>query len=76
MEVAVTKAAKELIMVLLTGAGVFYILWGIFATRSVPGLTTTISETDWKAIGIGSGILVLTVLMGFFVRGKSPNQTT
>ncbi len=71
-----TRAAKEVILVLLAGAGVFYILWGAFATKPVPGTTTAIAATDWKAIGIGLGILVLTAAFGFLVRPKGRGTAT
>ena len=67
----VTKAAKELIVVLLTGAGALYVLWGIVATRVVAGgMGQTVRATDWKAIGIGLGMVAVAALLGFLVKPK------
>ena len=66
-----TKAAKELIVVLLVGAGALYILWGMTATRPpVGGIGSPIHFTDWTATGIGAGLIVLAALLGFVVKPK------
>ncbi len=66
-----TRQAKELIMVLLGGAGALYVLWGIFATRPpASGVGNPISYTDWTAIGIGLGLVAVAALLGFLVKTK------
>jgi len=66
-----TKAAKELIVVLLIGAGSLYGLWGATATRPpVGGIGAPIRDPDTTAIGIGIGLIVLAALLGFLVKPK------
>jgi len=66
-----TKAAKELIIILMVGAGALYVLWGATATREpLGGIGAPIREADWTAIGIGLGLFVLAALLGFFVKPR------
>jgi hypothetical protein len=63
-----TKNAKELIIVLLAGAGAITAMWGLFATRQVGFVI--IHEYNWQVVGIGAGLLVLAVLLGFLLKAK------
>jgi hypothetical protein len=66
-----TRAAKELIVVLMVGASALYILWGATATKAPPGgIGSVIHKTDWTAIGIGLGVLAAAALIGFLVKPK------
>ncbi len=66
-----TKAAKELIVVLLLGAGALYILWGTTATKPpIGGIGNPIHFTDWTAVGIGAGLVVVAALLGLLVKPK------
>ena len=66
-----TKAAKELIIVLMVGAGALYILWGATATRPpVGGIGNPIHFTDWTAVGIGAGLIAIATLLGLLVKPK------
>jgi hypothetical protein len=65
------KGAKELIAVLLAGAGALYVLWGFTATREpIGGIGNPIKYTDWKAVGIGAGLVVLAAVLNFLVKPK------
>lgn len=64
-----SKLAKELIIVVLSGAGAMFALWGAFATKMVA--TTTVHYYDWKTIGIGLGLIVVAAVIGFLVRPKA-----
>ncbi len=63
-----TKQAKELIIVLLSGAGVITAMWGAFATRQVGFVI--IQQADWKVIWIGAGLVVVAVLLGILLKTK------
>jgi len=63
-----TENGKELIVVLLAGAGVITAMWGAFATRQVGFVI--IHQPDWKVVGIGAGLLALAVLLGFLLKTK------
>jgi uncharacterized integral membrane protein len=63
------KNTKELIVVLLAGAGTIAIMWGAFATKQVTGII--VRQPEWKAIGIGAGVLVIAALIGFLVKAKA-----
>jgi hypothetical protein len=63
-----TKNGKELIVVLLAGAGVITAMWGYFATRQVGFVI--IHQSDWKVVGIGAGLLALAVLLGILLKTK------
>jgi hypothetical protein len=66
-----TRAAKELVIVLMVGAGALYVLWGATATREpLGGIGAPIREADWTAIGIGLGLILLATLLGFLVKPK------
>jgi len=66
-----TKQIKELIAVLLVGAGALYILWGATYTRQlIAGFGPTIHDPDWTAVGIGAGAIVLAVLITVLVKPK------
>lgn len=66
-----TKQLKELITVLLVGAGALYILYGATHTKQlIAGYGTPVKDTDWTAIGIGLGAVVLAVLITFLVKPK------
>jgi len=63
-----TRNAKELIIVLLSGAGVIAIMWGSFATREVG--FTVVHQPNWTAIGIGIGAVVVCILLGILVKTR------
>jgi len=68
-----TKSAKELILVFLTGAGVLTVLWGIFAqfakaSSSLPGVVK--GHVMWNAVGAGAALIVVAVAIGFLVRAR------
>lgn len=66
-----TKQLKELITVLLVGAGALYTLWGATRTRRMYGsYGDIIREPNWMAVGIGLGIVALAVLIAVLVRTK------
>ena len=66
-----TKQAKELIAVLLVGAGALSILWGATYTRQLlGGYGPDIHDPQWVAIGIGIGAIVVAVLTVVFIRTK------
>ena len=68
---SVTKQVKELIAVLLAGAGALYILWGAtYTRRPFGGIGPAIHETNWTAIGIGLGALAIAILLVVLVRPK------
>ncbi len=68
------KTLKEFIMIILAGAGILYVIWGSFATRTIGAVT--LREPDWKAIGIGGGLIVVSVALGLLVRAKAPRTTS
>ncbi|MCL2149635.1 MAG: hypothetical protein FWH51_01705 [Dehalococcoidia bacterium] len=66
-----TKQAKELIAVLLAGAGTLYILWGATYTRQpLSGYGPSVRDPNWTAIGIGLGAIALATLVLFLVKPK------
>ena len=56
-----TKLAKELIIVMLTGAGTLAMLWGVFAKGTAMS----------TAIGTGAGLIVVATAIGFLVKPKA-----
>jgi hypothetical protein len=66
-----TKALKELVIVLVSGAGALYVLWGAtFMQQPIGDIGPSFHQPDWTAIGIGLGLIAVAVLMGFFVKPK------
>ncbi len=66
-----TKQLKELIAVLLVGAGALYILWGATFTRLQYGTYgPAIREPRWTSIGIGIGMIVVAALLVVLVKPK------
>ncbi len=66
-----TKAAKEIIVVLMLGAGALYTLWGATHTRQQIGVVgPPIHDPDWTAIGIGLGLVAVAALLTFLVKPK------
>ena len=66
-----TRASKELLIVLLVGAGVLLLLWGATATREpLGGIGNPISDPNWTIIGTGLGAIAVSVILGFLVRTK------
>jgi uncharacterized integral membrane protein len=63
------KNTKELIVVLLAGAGTIAAMWGAFATKQVTGII--VNQPEWKAIGIGAGLIVIAAVVGFLVKAKA-----
>ncbi len=63
------KNTKELIIVLLTGAGTIAAMWGAFATKQITGIT--VSQPEWRAIGIGAGLIAVAAAIGFLVKAKA-----
>lgn len=71
-----TKQIRELIAVLLIGAGSLYILWGATHTKRVlGGIGAPIRDPDGKAIGIGVGLIVLAVLIVLVTMIFKPKKT-
>jgi hypothetical protein len=66
-----TRASKELIIVLLVGAGALAILWGATATRQpLGGIGNPISDPNWKVMGAGLGAMAVSAILAFLVRTK------
>ena len=66
-----TKAAKELIIVFLVGAGTLTLLWGFLYqinTSFIPGQTTLVGHIMWNAVGAGAGLVVLGAVVGLFFK--------
>ena len=71
-----TKQIRELIAVLLAGAGALYVLWGTTHTKRVlGGIGAPVSDPDGKAIGIGVGMIVLAALIVLVTLLVKPKKT-
>jgi hypothetical protein len=66
-----TKAAKELIIVFLIGAGVLTLMWGFLYqinTALIPGQIRLVHHIMWNAVGSGAGLIVLSLILGLFIK--------
>jgi len=66
--VHMTKAFKELVVVLLAGAGIMFTIWGAFAT-GLDGIRV-ISQPEWPAIFTGIGLLLAAAALALLVKTK------
>jgi uncharacterized integral membrane protein len=64
-----SKNAKELVVVLLAGAGTITAMWGAFATEQITGIT--VYRPEWPAIITGIALIAVAASIGFLVKSKS-----
>jgi hypothetical protein len=66
-----TKALKELTVILLIGAGLLTLLWGLMHqidTAIVPGQTRLVGKIVWSAVYSGAGLIVVGAALQVFLR--------
>jgi len=66
-----TKAMKELCVVILLGAGVLVLMWGLMNqvnTAQINRPPVYVSSIVWKAVWVGAGVIVASVALAVFVK--------
>jgi len=65
-----TKAMKELCVVLLLSAGVLVLMWGLLhqINTAYVGRPVYKSDIKWSSVWTGAGIIVASVAMAVFVK--------
>ncbi|MCL2679693.1 MAG: hypothetical protein FWF18_05370 [Dehalococcoidia bacterium] len=66
-----SKAAKELLVVFLLGAGVLTLLWGLMYqdnTSFIPSRPMLVHRWMWSAIWSGAGLIVVGVAVQIFLK--------
>jgi Na+/H+ antiporter NhaC len=66
-----TKALKELCVVILLGAGILFLMWGLLNqvnTAAASRPPVLVSRIAWNAVWTGASIIVASIALAVFVK--------